>query len=60
MLLIYIISDFKGKEIAGTFYKEELYKTNQKEFGVEKVIKRKRDKLYITWTGYENYCKSWK
>ena len=26
----YVISDLKGKEIAGTFYKKELLKTNQK------------------------------
>ena len=36
----YVISDLKGEEIVGTFYKKELQKTNQKEFRVEKVIKR--------------------
>ena len=39
----YIISGLKGKEIVGTFCKEELQKTNQKEFKVEKVINRKGD-----------------
>ena len=43
----YVISDLKGEEIVGTFYKKELQKTNQKEFRVEKVIKRKGDKLYV-------------
>ena len=38
----YVISDLKGKEIAGTFCKKGLQKTNQKEFRVEKVIKSKR------------------
>ena len=42
-----VISDLKGEEIVGTFYKKELQKTNQKEFRVEKVIKRKGDKLYV-------------
>ena len=37
----YVISDLKGKEVVGTFYKKELQKTNQKKFRVEKVIKRK-------------------
>ena len=32
----YIISDFNGEEIVGTFYEIELQKTNQKEFKVEK------------------------
>ena len=41
----YVISDLNGEEIAGTFYGKELEKTNQKEFRVEKVIKRKSDKL---------------
>ena len=40
-----VISYFKGEEIVGTFYVKELQKINLKEFRVEKVIKRKRDKL---------------
>ena len=38
---IYAISDLKGEEIVGNFYKKDLHKTNQKEFRVEKVIKKK-------------------
>ena len=41
----YVISYFKGEEIVGTFYVKDLQKINLKEFRVEKVIKRKRDKL---------------
>ena len=29
-------------------------KTKQKEFRIEKVIKRKGDKLYVKWKGYDN------
>ena len=47
-----VITDLKGEEIVGTFYEKELQKTNQKEFRVEKVIKRKGDKLYVKWKGY--------
>ena len=50
----YVIRDFYGEEIAGTFYEKELRKTNQKEFGVEKVTERKGDKLYVKWKGYDN------
>ena len=32
-----------GEEIAGTFYIKNCQKTNQKEFRIEKVIKRKGD-----------------
>ena len=43
--LTYVVSDLKGKEILGTFYEKKLRKTNQKKFGVKKVIKTKSDKL---------------
>ena len=32
------------------FYEKELQKANQKEFRVEKLIKRKGIKLYFKWT----------
>ena len=42
-----VISDLNGEEIIGSFYKKELQKTNQKEFRIEKILKRKGNKLYI-------------
>ena len=50
----YVISDLNGEEVIETFYKKELWKTNQQEFGIEKVIKRKDDELYVKWKGYDN------
>ena len=50
-----VISDCMGEEIVGTFYKKELQKANQKEFKVEKVIKRKGDKIYVKWKGYNSF-----
>ena len=47
----YIIKDLKGEEIIGTFHEKELQKTNQQKFRIEKVIKRKGDKLYVKWKG---------
>ena len=35
------------------------YKTNQQEFRTEKVLKRKGDKLYVKWKGYNNSFNSW-
>ena len=43
----YVICDVKAEEIVGTFYEKELQKSNQKEFRVEKGIKRKDNKLYV-------------
>ena len=47
------------KKIVGSFYKNELQKTNQKEFKIEKVIRRKGDKLYVKWKVYDNSFNSW-
>ena len=50
----YIINDLNGQEIIGTFYEKELQKTNQQEFRIEKVLRRKGDKLYVKWKGCDN------
>ena len=55
----YLINDLNGEEIIGTFYEKELQKTNQKEFKIEKVIKRKGDELCVKWKGYDNSFNSW-
>ena len=43
----YVINDLNDEEIIGTFYEKELQKTNQEEFRIAKVIRRKGDKLMI-------------
>ena len=50
----YVINDLNGEEIIRTFYEKELQKTNEQEFRIEKVIKRKGDKLYVKWKGYDS------
>ena len=55
----YVISDLNGEAVIGTLYKKELQKTNQKEFRIEKLIKREGDKLYVNWKGYDNLFYSW-
>ena len=40
-----VFNDLNGEEVIGTFYENELQKTNQKEFRIEKVLKKKGDKL---------------
>ena len=54
-----MISDLNGEEITGSFYENELQKTSQKKFRIEKVLKRKGDKLYVKWKGYDNRFNSW-
>ena len=55
----YVINDLNGEEITGTFYEKELQKTNQEEFRIEKVMKRKGDKIYVKRKGYDNLFNSW-
>ena len=55
----YIINDLNGDEIIGTFYEKKLQTTNQQEFRIEKVIKRKDNKLFVKWKGYDSSCNSW-
>ena len=51
-----------GQKIAERLYERELQRTNQKKKKkkkkkknrIEKVIKRKGDKLYIKWKNYDN------
>ena len=41
------------------FYEKELQKTNQKEFRIEKIIKRKGSKPYVKWKGHDNSFHTW-
>ena len=52
----YVISDLTGEEIVGTFCEKELQK---KKIYSWKVIKRKGNKLYVKWKGYDSSFNSW-
>ena len=54
-----MVSDLNGEPITGNFYKKELQKTSQEKFRIEKVIKRKGDKLYVKRKRYNNSFNSW-
>ena len=55
----YVINDLNSEKVIVTFYEEELQKTNRKEFRIEKRIKRKGQKLYVKWKGYDNSFNNW-
>ena len=55
----YVITDPNDEEIFVIFYDKEFRKTNQKGLRVEKIIKRKDDKLYVKWKDYKNSFNSW-
>ena len=53
-ILSVILKD-KMEEIFWMFYKKIFQKSNRKEFRIEQVIKRKDDKLYVKWKGYDSF-----
>ena len=55
----YVISYLNDEEIVVAFYEKELQKTYQTEFRIEKVIKKKGDKLYVKRKVYDNSFNSW-
>ena len=55
----YVVSDLNDEEITGSFYEKELQKTIQEKFRIVKVLKRKSDKFYVIWKGYDNCFNSW-
>ena len=54
-----LLNDLNGEEIIRTFYEKELQKTNQQEFRIGKLIKKKDDKLYVKWKSYDSSFNSW-
>ena len=57
--ITYKLKDLNGEEIKGSFYEQELQKTTQEMFRIEKVIRRKGDKSLVKWMGYSEEFNSW-
>ena len=57
--ITYKITDYNGHEIGGTFYEQELQKSRQEVFRIEKVIRKKGDKVLVKWLGYPDSFNSW-
>ena len=55
----YYLKDLNDEKLDGTFYQEELQKTNLTLYVIEKIIKTKNDKLFVKWRGYNNSFNSW-
>mgnify|MGYP002775281590 CR=1 FL=1 len=56
----YILEDQQKNEIEGGFYQEELQKVKHPDvYLVEKVLRRKGNKVYVKWLGMDNSHNSW-
>jgi len=55
----YKIKDYNNDEIQGTFYEQELQKTNQEVYRIEKIIRKRGGKSLVKWFGYPISFNSW-
>ena len=58
----YYLKDLNGEKLDGTFYQEELLKTNIKEhdlYIIEKIIKKVGNKYLVKWRGYDDTFNSY-
>ncbi|XP_065667586.1 uncharacterized protein LOC136087893 [Hydra vulgaris] len=55
----YMITDDNNEEIQGTFYEQEMQKTDQNIFRIEKVIRKLKNKSLLKWYGYPDSFNSW-
>ena len=57
--IVYHIKDLDGEEIEGSFYKEQLQKTNQMIYRIDRIIRRRGDHVLVKWSGYPDKFNSW-
>lgn len=58
--ITYRLSDLDDNEIKGCFYKHELQRTEKHEiYLVEKILKRKSNKILVKWLGFDESHASW-
>lgn len=56
----YILKDNRGEIVQGGFYGHELLKTKVSDvYLVQKVLKRKKDKVLVRWLGFDKTADSW-
>ena len=57
----YRLVDLQGEAVTGSFYEQELQKTTQEIFRIEKMIRRdnKRKRALVKWSGYPDQFNSW-
>ena len=56
----YLIQDYGGKNISGAFYEFELLRTTHPDvYLVEKILRKKGNKVYVKWLGFDGSHNSW-
>lgn len=58
--ITYLLVDLRGSPISGGFYAEELQKAKHSDiYLVEKVLRRRGDKVLVKWLGFDKSHNSW-
>ena len=58
----YKLNEWDGTSLRGTFYAEVLQKVTARDddlFRVEKIVRRKGDKVLVWWKGWPDKYNSW-
>ena len=56
----YKLVDYQGHPIEGGFYQEELTKVKyQDAYLVEKIVRKRGNKVFVKWLGFDNSHNSW-
>ena len=53
------IEDTLGEPVQGTFYEQELQLSVQEMFRIERVLKKKKNQVFVKWKGYSDAFNSW-
>ena len=48
------ITDYNAEKVQGSFYEQELQKTKQDIFRIEKITRQQGNKSLVKWLGYHN------
>jgi hypothetical protein len=56
----YLLQDYQKQDIKGCFYQQQLQKVKYPDvYLVEKILRRKNDKVFVKWLGFDSTHNSW-
>ena len=57
----FVLSDYLGEPLKGTFYPQELQKVTTKDriYRIEKILKKEKHRVLVKWKGYSDKFNSW-
>ena len=56
---VYRIKDSAGEDIDGTFYRQQLQKTDQNIYRIDRIIRKRCGEALVKWSGYPDQFNSW-